>query len=82
MPANQDAQTATGATGHGHGDTHGGGHNVKAGNWVAVVLIVVGAVLLGFALPLRSLPLAVVGGIVLLAGAITSVVFRIFDDAY
>ena len=82
MAANQDAQTATGATGHGHADTHGGGHNVKTGSWVAVVLIVIGAITLGFALPTRSMALAVVGGVVLLAGAVVAIAFRMFDDAY
>ena len=80
MSADPDAQTASAATGR--GDTHGGGHNVKVGNWVAVVLIVVGAVLLGFALPTHSIVLSVVGAVVLLAGAVTGIVFRIFDDAY
>ena len=59
-----------------------GGHNVKATSWVTVVLIVVASVLLGFALPMHSLPLAVVGGVVLLAGIVTGAVFRILDDAY
>lgn len=59
-----------------------GGHNVKATSWVAVVLIVVASVLLGFALPMRSLPLAVVGGVVLLAGLVVGAVYRIMDDAY
>lgn len=75
MSADPDAQSAT-------RDTHGGGHNVKVGNWVAVVLIVVGAVLLGFALPTHSMVLSIVGAVVLLAGAVTGIVFRIFDDAY
>jgi len=34
-----------------------GGHNVRATSWVTVVLIVVASILLGFALPLQSLPL-------------------------
>ena len=59
-----------------------GGHNVKATSWVTVVLIVVASVLLGFALPMHSLPLAIVGGVVLLAGIVTGAVFRILDDAY
>jgi hypothetical protein len=59
-----------------------GGHNVKPTSWVTVVLIVVASVLLGFALPMSSLPLAIAGGIVLLAGLVTGVVFRIMDDAY
>jgi hypothetical protein len=59
-----------------------GGHNVKATSWVTVVLIVVASVLLGFALPLESLALAVVGGVLLLVGLVTGVVYRIMDDAY
>jgi hypothetical protein len=59
-----------------------GGHNVKPTSWVTVVLIVVASVLLGFALPLHSVPLAVGGGVLLLAGLVTGVAFRIMDDAY
>jgi hypothetical protein len=49
---------------------------------VTVLLIVTASVLLGFALPMRSLPLAIAGGIVLLLGIIMGVVYRILDDAY
>jgi len=59
-----------------------GGHNVKATSWVTVVLIIVASVLLGFALPMESLALAVVGGALLLVGLVTAVVYRIMDDAY
>lgn len=59
-----------------------GGHNVKATSWVTVVLIIVASVLLGFALPMESLALAVLGGVLLLAGLVTGFVFRIMDDAY
>lgn len=59
-----------------------GGHNVKPTSWVTVVLIVVASILLGFALPLRSLPLTIIGGITLLAGFVTAAVFHIMDDAY
>ena len=59
-----------------------GGHNTRATSWVTVVLIIAASTILGFALPLKSVPLAVVGGIVLLAGIITGGVFRILDDAY
>ncbi|MCW2500099.1 MAG: hypothetical protein JWN87_1775 [Frankiales bacterium] len=59
-----------------------GGHNVKTTSWITVVLIIVGSVLLGFALPLHSLALAIGGGVVLLAGLVTGVAYRILDDAY
>ena len=59
-----------------------GGHNVKATSWVTVVLIVVASIVLGFALPMRSLALAVVGGVVLLVGLVLFAVFRVMDDAY
>lgn len=59
-----------------------GGHNVKATSWVTVALIIVASVLLGFALPLRSISLTIAGGLTLLAGIITGIVFRIMEDAY
>lgn len=59
-----------------------GGHNVKPTSWVTVALIIVGSVLLGFALPMRSATLGIAGGAILLAGLVTGVVFRIMDDAY
>ena len=59
-----------------------GGHNVRATSWVTVVLIVVASTLLGFALPLHSLSLAIAGGVILLAGLVTGGVYHIMDDAY
>jgi hypothetical protein len=59
-----------------------GGHNVRPTSWVTVALIIVASVLLGFALPMSSLPLAIAGGVLLLAGFVTAVAFRIMDDAY
>lgn len=59
-----------------------GQHNVKVTSWITVALIVIASVLLGFALPMHSIPLAVAGGAVLLAGLVTGVVYRIMDDAY
>lgn len=59
-----------------------GGHNVKTTSWVTVVLIITASVLFGFALPMRSLALTVAGGVVLLAGIVMGVAFRIMDDAY
>lgn len=59
-----------------------GGHNVRTTSWVTVALIIVASVLLGFALPMHSLPLAVGGGVLLVVGLITGFAFRIMDDAY
>ncbi len=59
-----------------------GGHNVRATSWVTVALIVVASVLLGFALPMRSLALTIIGSVVLLAGLVMGAVGRIMDDAY
>lgn len=59
-----------------------GGHNTRATSWVTVALIIIGSTLLGFALPMRSLTLTIVGGAVLLAGIVTGAMFRIMDDAY
>jgi len=59
-----------------------GGHNVKTTSWITVVLIIVASTLLGFALPLGSLPLAIAGGVLLLVGLVMGGVFHIMDDAY
>jgi hypothetical protein len=59
-----------------------GGHNVKTTSWVAVALMIVASILLGFALPLHSLALAVTGGAVFLAGLVIGAVFHIMEDAY
>jgi hypothetical protein len=59
-----------------------GEHSARATSWVTVVLIVVASVLLGFALPMQSLVLGIVGGVVLLVGVIMGAVFGILDDAY
>jgi membrane-bound ClpP family serine protease len=58
------------------------GHNVRPTSWAAVLLIVVASILLGFALPMRSLPLAIAGGVVMLVGLVVAAVYRIMDDAY
>ena len=59
-----------------------GEHNVRSSSWAVVALIIIGSVLLGFALPMGSLPLAIAGGVVLLAGVVLGGVFHIMDDAY
>jgi hypothetical protein len=59
-----------------------GGHNVKTTSWVAVVLMIVASVVLGFALPLHSVALGVIGAVVFVVGLVIGVVFRIMEDAY
>ena len=46
------------------------------------MLIVVASILLGFALPMHSMGLAIAGGVVMLAGLVVATVYRIMDDAY
>ena len=59
-----------------------GSHNVKPTSWVTVLLVVAASVLFGFALPMQSLTLAIVGGVALVAGLVLGAVFGIMDDAY
>ncbi len=57
-------------------------HAHKATSWVTVGLIVVASILLGLALPMESVALGIAGGVVLLAGVVMGVVYRIMDDAH
>jgi len=59
-----------------------GSHNARMTSWVTVALIILGSILLGFALPMQSLALGIAGGVVLVAGVITGFAFRIMDDYY
>lgn len=54
----------------------------KKMSWVTVALIVVAAVVLGFAFVLESLPLAVVGLVFGLAGVVTGVMGKIMEDVH
>lgn len=57
-------------------------HRHKTTSWITVLLIVLASVLLGIAMVAGSMPLAVVGGVVLLAGAVLGITGRIMDDAH
>ena len=57
-------------------------HNARMTSWVTVGLIILGAILLGFALPTGSLALGIAGGIAVFAGVVTGFAFRIMDDYY
>ena len=56
------------------------GHRSKPTSWAAVLVLIVGFIVLGFALPMHSLALGVVGGVVLLVGIVMAVAFRIMED--
>ena len=57
-------------------------HKHKTTSWITVALIVVASVVLAFAFVLQSVPLAVVGGIVLVAGIVLGITAGIMDDAH
>lgn len=57
-------------------------HKHKATSWATVILITVACVVLGFAFVLRSLPLAVLGGVLLIIGGVLAFVYRLMDDAF
>lgn len=56
------------------------GHRSKPTSWAAVLTIILGFVVLGFALPMQSFVLGVLGGIVLLVGIVFAFAFRIMED--
>jgi membrane-bound ClpP family serine protease len=56
------------------------GHRSKPTSWATVLVLIVAFVLFGFALPMQSVVLAVVGAVLLLAGLVMAVAFRIMED--
>jgi membrane-bound ClpP family serine protease len=56
------------------------GHRSKPTSWAAVLVLILGFILLGFALPMQSLVIGVVGGVVLLVGIVLAFAFRIMED--
>lgn len=71
-----------GETSMANSSTVAGGHGHKTSSWVTVILITLASIVLAFAFVLQSIPLAVVGGIVLLAGLVMGFVGGIMDDAH
>ena len=57
-------------------------HKHKSTSWIAVALIIVGVVVLGFAGPLESVPLGIVGGVITLIGVLGAIIWKIMDDAH
>ncbi|MGI8536482.1 MAG: hypothetical protein ACR2K2_08275 [Mycobacteriales bacterium] len=60
----------------------GTAHKHKTSSWITVGLLVFASVLLGFAMVFQSIPLAVVGVVLGLAGAGFGISGRILDDAH
>ena len=56
-------------------------HKHKTSSWITVALITLASIVLGFALVLQSIPLAVVGGVLLVAGIVMGITGGIMDDA-
>ena len=56
-------------------------HKHKTTSWITVGVIIVASIVLAFAFVMKSMPLAVVGGLLLVAGSVMGVVWGIMDDA-
>ncbi len=56
-------------------------HKHKTSSWITVGLIVLSSILLGFAMVFQSLPLAIVGVLVGIAGIGFGITGKILDDA-
>lgn len=56
-------------------------HKHATTSWITVMVLVVATTLLGIALVLQSLPLAVAGGVLVLVGTVMAIRFKIMEDA-
>ena len=56
------------------------GHRSKPTSWAAVLVIILAFVVLGFALPMQSLILGIIGGVLLLVGLVMAFAFQIMED--
>ena len=56
-------------------------HKHKTTSWITVVVVTVASIILGFAFVMRSVPLAIAGGVLLLGGVVLGIVGGIMDDA-
>jgi len=57
-------------------------HKHKVTSWVTVGLITLASIVLAFAFVFTSIPLAVVGGVLLVAGVVLGITGGIMDDAH
>jgi uncharacterized membrane-anchored protein YitT (DUF2179 family) len=64
------------------GSSMADGHTHKTTSWISVLLIIVASVILGFAFVMQSVPLAVAGGVVGIAGFVMAISFGLMDDAH
>ena len=71
-----------GDTSGANSSTASGGPGHRSSSWVAVGLIIVGAVLLGFAFVMQNIPMAIVGGVLVLAGAVVGIMGGIMEDVH
>ena len=55
-------------------------HMSKTTSWIAVGVLIVGFVLLGFALPMQSMVLGIIGGVILVVGVVLSFVWQLMED--
>ena len=56
-------------------------HKHKTTSWITVAIITVASIVLGFAFVMRSIPVAIVGGVLLVGGVVLGIVGGIMDDA-
>ncbi|MEX2291974.1 MAG: hypothetical protein WD794_16810 [Mycobacteriales bacterium] len=54
----------------------------KLTSWITVLLLIASSIVLGFAFVLESVPLAVVGALLGLAGVVLGVIGKIMDDVH
>lgn len=57
-------------------------HKHKMSSWITVLLLITASIVLAFAFVLKSIPLAVVGGVLAVVGVVMGVVGGIMDDAH
>lgn len=75
----QDSSTQRSREG---GETFAAVYHTPNKIWAAVITIIVGGIICGFAFILQSLVLAVVGGVLMIAGAIAAWSFDIMDNVH
>jgi membrane-bound ClpP family serine protease len=56
------------------------GHRSKPTSWATVLVLIAGFIVLGFALPMQSVVIGVIGGVILLVGIVMAFAFRIMED--
>jgi hypothetical protein len=56
------------------------GHRSKPTSWATVLVLIVGFIVEGFALPMQSAMLGVIGGVLLLVGIVMAFAFQIMED--